>query len=298
MQQQQQRASAIWLAASALPLIAFVLLFDHVILHHVLSSPTEEITTYPPLEPYHHRRIHFRDNNKNNSDGDGDDNNSFSLERLAIKKHFHRQQMKRQVVTNDRLGRAFFQRNWEPSYTCDVHARMGSPGDGGKWVCDPQRFLTMPDCIVYSVGSNDEFSFEEEVHNFNPSCQIHTFDSEPLSENSKKPPFVHFHAWSIGGKSSNSIKAIMGKLQHDHISVLKIDCEGCEFEALLLAVKPKISQILVEVHFDENPAEVHALFRFLSSQGYAIFSKEPNIQYSTHGNAVEFSLVYVGRDFF
>jgi hypothetical protein len=28
----------------------------------------------------------------------------------------------------------FFQNNWEPDWTCDFEQRLGSAGDGGKWV--------------------------------------------------------------------------------------------------------------------------------------------------------------------
>jgi hypothetical protein len=53
-----------------------------------------------------------------------------------------------------------------------------------------------------------------------------------------------------------------------------------------------VQQILVEIHFNRNPGRVHDMLQFLSSKGYAIFSKEPNIQYSG-GNAVEYALVHL-----
>ena len=48
-------------------------------------------------------------------------------------------------------------------------------GDGGKWVCDPHRITEQKDCLVYSVGSNNDFSFEMAVlKDIGPHCEIHT----------------------------------------------------------------------------------------------------------------------------
>jgi len=228
---------------------------------------------------------------------------SLSPEQAKAKTYFHKQQMKRQIVSMDTNAKHFFQRNWEPSYTCTAIGRMGCPGDGGKWVCDPHHFLKLDSCVVYSVGSNNEFSFEEAVHLFNPKCEIHTFD--PLtSPPDRKPEFVHFHPWRLGShdsylESTFTIQTIMHHLGHTNITILKADCEGCELDSFSIPsfppAKGAIQQILVEVHFDGQPEHVHNFFNFLSSRGYAIFSKEPNIQYS-NGKAVEFSLVYLGTE--
>lgn len=221
-----------------------------------------------------------------------------SQEQASIKAYFHEHQMLRQVVSNDISGRVFFQRNWEPSYTCTVATRFGSPGDGGKWICDPHRALTQNNCVVYSIGSNDEFSFEESIHHFNPKCEIHTFD--PTTPHPKNcPPFVSFHPWALGqfdSPFSYTIPTIMRRLGHNSVSVLKVDCEGCELDTFIWpsfhVKKGVIQQILVEIHFDKNPERVHAMLGFLSTKGYAIFNKEANIQYS-NGNAVEFALVHL-----
>lgn len=227
---------------------------------------------------------------------------SSSDEEQKARMYFHRQQMKRQIISMDSVGRIFFQRNWEPSYSCSVVGRMGCPGDGGKWVCDPHRVLSGSDCVVYSVGSNNDFSFEEAVHNFNPRCEIHTFD-HTASQSKNTPSFLKFHPWRLGKHDSHSeftVQSAMHRLGHQNISVLKVDCEGCELESFgeSFPVAPgAIRQILVEVHFSKNPEAVHRLFKLFSDKGYAIFSKEPNIQYS-NGDAVEFSLVHLGDRYY
>jgi hypothetical protein len=71
---------------------------------------------------------------------------------------------------------AWFQNNWEPSFTCLHERRIGGNGDGPKWVCDPHR-IDPDNCLVYSFGSNNEFSFEEAIlRDISAKCEIHTFD--------------------------------------------------------------------------------------------------------------------------
>merc|ERR1719313_1874251 len=79
-----------------------------------------------------------------------------------------------------------------PSFACPLAERLGASGDGGKWVCDPDRIaelaavdpggegrdrsaLQPSACLVYSFGSNGEASFERAVHKRLPECEIHTF---------------------------------------------------------------------------------------------------------------------------
>ena len=72
----------------------------------------------------------------------------------------------------------WYQNNWEPAFTCLHERRIGRWGDGGKWVCDPHRITlkkAADPCLVYSVGSNNDFSFEEAVPNdISMDCEIHT----------------------------------------------------------------------------------------------------------------------------
>jgi len=219
---------------------------------------------------------------------------------ISLKSHFHKQQMKHQIVTDDVDPHTFFQRNWEPSYSCTTLARFGCPGDGGKWICDPHRLL-LDGCTVYSIGSNDDFSFEEAIHHFNPQCEIHTFDPTLTSAPVHKPAYVHFHPWGLGSldsadNSGLTLSTIMRRLGHNNITVLKVDCEGCEFDSFkthsFTVQRGAIQQILVEVHWIGDPLRTHAFFKFLTSRGYGIFNKEANL--ISNGNTIEYALVFLG----
>lgn len=211
-----------------------------------------------------------------------------------MKIFFHQSQMRRQIVSNDNWATYFFQRNWEPSYSCDVKARFGSPGEGGKWICDP-HVLLKEHCVVYSVGSNNDFSFEESIHSFNPACEIHTFDPT-VKYPTNRPPYVHFHRYGVGKSDRLDVKLtkdIMQKLGHKSVSVLKVDCEGCEYDAFEGLKFSNVGQILVEVHFTRGPMEIHRLFRLLTDHGFAIFSKESNLYANMYALswAMEYGLV-------
>ena len=70
------------------------------------------------------------------------------------------------VVPNDfrnggKDARTWFQNNWYPAVRCLDDKRLGAVGDGGKWVCDPDCLLKRSNCLVFSVGSKNQFDFEE-----------------------------------------------------------------------------------------------------------------------------------------
>ena len=46
----------------------------------------------------------------------------------------------------------------------------------GKWVCAPEQLLSHDGCVVFSIGSNGEASFESAVLADFPHCRVHTFD--------------------------------------------------------------------------------------------------------------------------
>ena len=51
--------------------------------------------------------------------------------------------------------------------------RFGDSGDGGKLLC--ADMLASPDCVVFSLGSNNDFTFEDDILARTP-CTVVTFD--------------------------------------------------------------------------------------------------------------------------
>ena len=207
----------------------------------------------------------------------------------------------------------YFQGNWEPTIQCEFERRIGNVADGGKWVCDIHRFeqLKTPNILVYSFGSNGDFSFEQAVKEQIPSSEIHTFDMGVF-----QCPFnvCTYHQARIGNGKTNiskSLGMLMNELGHQkrHIHILKVDIEGGEFdlfEELFDLSKdrttiPYIRQILFEIHIGGDPTDgpvnrTDNLFKLFRSNNYAIYHKEPNIYDGR--NILEYALLKLNVAFF
>lgn len=81
----------------------------------------------------------------------------------------------------------------------------------GKWVCDPHRIKILaearkakdpsnPGCVIYSIGSNGDFSFEVGMQKeVGEVCEIHIFDfgdfeSKMVQSGLKN---AHYHQWGL-----------------------------------------------------------------------------------------------------
>ena len=212
-----------------------------------------------------------------------------------LKRAIHMRQSAKQRGDHFLSGRDYFTNNWEPTTTCNFEERIGSQGDGGKWVCNPQGLKTR--CNVISIGSDNDFSFEEALHALNPACEIHTFD-HTIEPNA--PAFVHFHPFGIGDTQTGRLLTMDGIIQmagftHKEIDIVKIDCEGCEIEVFPDMMGRPIRQILMEVHGwgSVSQYDMDDLFETMGRNKYVIFHKEANL--NTKGECVEYG--FVNMDF-
>ena len=228
------------------------------------------------------------------------------------RKEVHHLQDKRNRHSNDRA--LFFQNNWEPTIQCEFERRLGNSGDGGKWICDVHRFdqLNSTNLLIYSFGSNGDFSFERAVKQRLPQSDIHTFDMGVYQcpEN-----ICTFHQARLGGGkdgNSKSLRMIINELNHRNreIGILKVDIEGGEYDlfedlfdpsAKAQQGTPLIRQILFEIHLDNVAGETvcertHRLFELFRSNSFAIYHKEVNLYNSQ--NVFEYGLLRLNSAFF
>ncbi|CAF1540582.1 unnamed protein product [Adineta steineri] len=215
-------------------------------------------------------------------------------------------------ISNDRPS--FFQNNWEPTLHCEFARRIGHTGDGGKWICDIHRYqeMTNTTMLIYSLGSNGDFSFERAVKNELPNAEIYTFDRDIY----QCPANICIsHQANLGSQtadSSKSLQTIINELGHQkrEIHILKVDIEGSEFDLFEELFKSGmknqsdslyIRQILFEIHLakglHEEPSQrTHRLFDLFRANNYAIFHKEVNL-YDAQ-NLCEFALLRLNAAFF
>ncbi len=215
----------------------------------------------------------------------------------------------------------FFLHNWYPTIHCDFEQRIGV-GDGGRWVCDIHKlqYTNSTPPLVYSFGSDGDFSFEKAIKQELPKSEIHTFDQSVYACPAN---ICQFHQVYVGDgrrDRSKSLQMIMNDLNHQRrdIDILKVDIEGGEYnlfielfaltnkgnsasQSFTAEVLPYIRQILVEIHFqsDEDEGEsrrVHTLFENFRRNNYVIFHKEANI----HGcqRVFEYAFIRLNPKFF
>ena len=198
---------------------------------------------------------------------------------------------------------------FEPVINCESEVRLGkrphSVGDGPKFVCGLDTLKYMKACVIYSIGSNWDFSFELAVLAAGPHCIIHTFDgtmnltarSLPLL-----PTNIIFHNWNIIANCtveavqkfpSRCVASTLNELKHrrDQITWFKIDCEGCEYEVMPEVLRHVHVQLLmIELH-GLGADRVRTLFREFSDHGLLVFHKERNHWGCDGYRCLEFSLM-------
>ena len=148
--------------------------------------------------------------------------------------------------------------SFKPSEGICNLSREGGTGDGSKMLClgggnkrvgYGPTVLDQSGCIIYSVGSNMNFKFEEAMHR-RSKCEIHTFDCTVKSDAKSKSGYLlshsrrfYFHHICIGdpslvtlhnhdGTFQGSLKSlgtIMQQLGHDKVDLLKMDIEDSEY---------------------------------------------------------------------
>ena len=127
--------------------------------------------------------------------------------------------------------------------------------DGPKWVCDPHRIKKLaldrkakdpnhPGCVVYSIGSNGDFTFEMGVqHTVGVGvCEFHIFDFGNFeSKIPRELKRANYHRWGLGKQLESATKSdssspvvqtgdmilyglldTIRKLGHEHLDVIDI----------------------------------------------------------------------------
>ena len=180
-----------------------------------------------------------------------------------------------------------------------------SDGDG-KLVCHLETLKTKPECIIYSLGSDGNVDFENNMLK-ETLCDIFIFDCTLNEEKTQtvhnavaKHQRLHFYPICLGGdddvKSAyRSLASLMKEYGHTFIDLLQMDIEGYEFrvvEALFSgwlkgdAALP--SQISMEQHYLTQPGlawgghvpglsagDMAILWINLAEMGYVIVAAEP-----------------------
>ena len=195
--------------------------------------------------------------------------------------------------------------------------RSVGEGDEEKRMCWSDALLR-PGCAVFSVGSNNQFMYEEEMAKQTP-CHIHTFD---CTVRNPRPPSqlagrLTFHRLCLGSQ-----KEVVGRknftdyeglieVAGQRPDFLKMDIEGYEWEVLPNMVESAASrlarsgedifplQMSVEVHYlthmkvswqtrDRSPGEIFMFSNYLFVRGGYVLSDRRDNQWCPHCTEVVF----------
>jgi hypothetical protein len=187
-------------------------------------------------------------------------------------------------------------------YPCVVEERIGRWTDGGKWICGADRLGSS--AVVYSIGSNGDCSFEEDLFDVCRGCEIHVFDMTLKGDKrsrileAQRQGHLVFHDYGVSAVTNKTtrtknLQSVMHSLNHKFIDIFKIDCEMCEwevFEQILASTKKVLwGQVQVEVHYYNNTAAWNPFMRGLEARGYRLFHVELNWRFMA---GIELSFIH------
>lgn len=150
---------------------------------------------------------------------------------------------------------------------------------------DNQQKEEEEECNIISIGSNDQWKFEEEVMQKLPGCVTHTFDctlKDNTPRNKPKTDNVKFYPYCIGSNDAqppylpyHKIWEAMQTSKKTPPKLLKMDVEGFEYDVLntVLSSDPSIwpEQIMMEVHWASRMVDLPWMPRTRTAAEIALF---------------------------
>ena len=162
--------------------------------------------------------------------------------------------------------------------------------EGSHQLCDVSS-LRAP-CAVFSLGGNDEWSFEDAIIAHTP-CNVYTFDctiDKPSGRNGTRRVFDHTcigpaHQ-STPGREWATLSTLVKKHGLTKVDLLKADIEAAEYELFDEFAKEAAAdwegtfpnlpdQIVFEMHSSVTASMV-SLFEAAFGLGYVVVASEPN----------------------
>ena len=134
---------------------------------------------------------------------------------------------------------------FDPLASCKNFSCVGGDcgADEAKIICGFEELQQKKICIVYSIGSNNQWKFELDMIS-RTQCNVHTFDCTGDFARFHKPSHsrIHFHHICLSNKNAApnlscdksrgicgatmTLNEIQSMLSHRRIDFLKMDIEG------------------------------------------------------------------------
>jgi hypothetical protein len=160
-----------------------------------------------------------------------------------------------------------------PTHCKNTHVLKGgvkNPYDPDMHIC--LESVPTAGCVVYSFGIDNMWEFDDFMHS--KGCNVFSFDPSMDTKKHWRNPNHLFEPIGIGVKSGihigrstlfthkngypvETLRDIMKRHNHTHISILRMDTEGAEWDVLdqwiATGMFDHIDQMLVEVHIGPPP---------------------------------------------
>jgi len=183
--------------------------------------------------------------------------------------------------------------------SCDGHIkRVGPPNDGGKNICGLDQ-MDSTNCIIFSLGSNGDWSFERNILRYKKGCRTVTFDCTghfTVPKAIEGRAIFRHQCYGVQnldqgeGKllPSRNIQTMMNENDVTQLHLLKMDIENSEYDYFfdmfentpLEKSKHLPNQILLEIHFEWGPPTMDKLVPLLEGLydfGYRVVFREANV---------------------
>ncbi|XP_022320317.2 uncharacterized protein LOC111122728 [Crassostrea virginica] len=169
-------------------------------------------------------------------------------------------------------------------FFCKQIVRIGKVTDGGWDVChDMMQKINLKNCIVYSFGINNDFSFDDDMAN-TYNCNLYSFDPTMNKGNFKHAERVWFYNRGIGAEYRKygsgdiaPLDMIRKDLKHEKvpIAVMKGDTEGAEWPSTPQMLRTNqladVSQFYLEFHSNGMAADHLITLKKMHDAGFRIF---------------------------
>lgn len=145
-------------------------------------------------------------------------------------------------------------------------------------------------CAFYSFGIEQNWSFDTDLRN-KTGCLGYGFDPTVTHPSQLEEGILFFQLGAMSldpppkGWTVISVPSVRRWLRHDHIVVLKMDCEGCEYSIAVDVLREdpeffkKVDQFAIEVHvpkaFMKSREEIKnlaLLYKLLKEAGLVLSS--------------------------
>ena len=231
---------------------------------------------------------------------------NYKLQSFIISDSHNDSERKLQDISESEAEERFYSLITTRQVMCANMQRMGNTGDGGWDICVSEPYKPKNDCLVYSFGINNDFSFDDDIA-MEYGCDVRAFDPSMRVRDHKRSDLVWFYQLGLGAKDTINkkgwkLKTLSSILSETHnlkaLDVLKIDIEYNEWSCFRTMINEgaldRVRQLVFEIHVNElngKPSLCKIWLKYCSKLRKLV-SDDFTIAITHWGNIGQYELAY------